>query len=415
MQFRKVIGTAALSALTILPGLLAQTPLEPGWTVSTFVSGLSSPANGLEFDCSTGGFFVGEFGAGRVTEVTSTGVTSFFANVPSVDEIALNRTSTFLFAKQHQPGGPIDMFGGTGVPLGSIATGGFPTGVAFDSAGNFYSADVSSGVVVTYPVSTLPPNTPVASPYASGLNPIEGMRFDCRDNLFVAEFTSGNFVQVVPPSGPHITWASGQSTPLNVAFDPCTNNLFGSNVGDGTIIRVTSPGVFTTFATGLNQPFALVFDATGNLYVNEFGSGNIVKFTTPTPCTSNCLCPTLECPLTQGFWKNHASSWPVTSMTLGSQTYTQAQLLAILGTPLGGDASLILADQLIAANLNVANGSNPAPITSTISAAGALLATFTGLLPYNVAPSSAAGQQMVALAATLDNYNNGLLTPNCTH
>jgi len=68
-----------------------------------------------------------------------------------------------------------------------------------------------------------------------------------------------------------------------------------------------------------------------------------------------------RCPLSQGFWKNHQSVWPETSLTLGSQNYTAAELLAILNTSSNSDASLILARQLIAAKLNIFNGSNAAP------------------------------------------------------
>ena len=98
----------------------------------------------------------------------------------------------------------------------------------------------------------------------------------------------------------------------------------------------------------------------------------------------------------------------------GNQTYTKAQLLTILNTAVGSgnsaDASLILADQLIAARLSIANGSDPAPISATIATADARLATFSGRPPYKVKPSSAIGQQMTALAALLDQYNKGLLT-----
>lgn len=122
-----------------------------------------------------------------------------------------------------------------------------------------------------------------------------------------------------------------------------------------------------------------------------------------------------KCPLTQGFWKNHPSAWPVTSLTLGRQTYTQAELLTILTTPVGSggsaDASLILADQLIAAKLNITNGS--APIGATVAAADALLGGFAGKLPYGVTPSSVTGQAMTNNANTLDSYNNGQLTPSC--
>ena len=99
---------------------------------------------------------------------------------------------------------------------------------------------------------------------------------------------------------------------------------------------------------------------------------------------------------------------------LGSQTYTKAELLAILNTPSGGDASIILAKQLIAAKLNIAAGSDPTPVSSTITHADSLLSGFSGKLPYHVAPSSAIGQMMVSDGNTLDNYNNGLLTPGCS-
>jgi hypothetical protein len=36
------------------------------------------------------------------------------------------------------------------------------------------------------------------------------------------------------------------------------------------------------------------------------------------------------------------------------------------------------------------------------------------MLPCNVKPSSPLGMQMTAAAAILDQYNNGLLTPDCT-
>jgi hypothetical protein len=101
-------------------------------------------------------------------------------------------------------------------------------------------------------------------------------------------------------------------------------------------------------------------------------------------------------------------------MTLGSQTYTKAELLAILNTPVHGDASLNLAHQLIAAKLNIAAGSDPTPIMSTITHADSLLAMFSGKLPYNVKSSSTISQMMVSDANTLDNYNNGNLTPGCS-
>src|SRR5262249_48664036 len=79
-------------------------------------------------------------------------------------------------------------------------------------------------------------------------------------------------------------------------------------------------------------------------------------------------------PLSQGYWNNHPSAWPVTSLTLGGYTYSKAELLTILNTQTISDARIILAKQLIAAELNVDNGSNSAPIQATIIYANSLLA-----------------------------------------
>jgi hypothetical protein len=124
------------------------------------------------------------------------------------------------------------------------------------------------------------------------------------------------------------------------------------------------------------------------------------------------------CPQGKGYWKNHPDAWPVNTLMLGSQTYTKTELLTILNTPVGNgnkaDASLILADQLIAAKLNIANGADGTPVTSTITNADSLLSGFNGILPYNVKPSTPTGQAMVNDASVLSNFNNGLLTPSCT-
>jgi hypothetical protein len=70
--------------------------------------------------------------------------------------------------------------------------------------------------------------------------------------------------------------------------------------------------------------------------------------------------------------------------------------------------------KLIAAKLNIANGADdPAPVPSTITHADIVLGGFNGKLPYKVKTSSANGQAMVDDAATLESYNNGLLTPGC--
>ncbi len=121
------------------------------------------------------------------------------------------------------------------------------------------------------------------------------------------------------------------------------------------------------------------------------------------------------CTLSQGYWKNHASAWPSSClpMQLGtSVTYSKSQLLSILGTPTRGDASLSLADQLIAANLNICNGSDPSPVLAVIADANALIGA--GSIPEHVRSNTTLGKKMVADAAILNQFNNRVLTPGCT-
>jgi len=118
----------------------------------------------------------------------------------------------------------------------------------------------------------------------------------------------------------------------------------------------------------------------------------------------------------QSFWRNHPSGWPVGTLVLGSQTYTESELLTVLRTPIGrsrADASLILAHQLIVAKLNLANGSDPTTIGTTVADADRLLAQFGGKLPYGLGRSSVLGQSMVGDGHVLASYNRDRRTPMC--
>jgi hypothetical protein len=119
-----------------------------------------------------------------------------------------------------------------------------------------------------------------------------------------------------------------------------------------------------------------------------------------------------RCPQAQGYWKKHASLWAVNSLSLGGRVYTKAQLVSILNNSSIGDASIILAKQLIAALLDLANGSSPVPVCDTIAEANDALNACT--VPCGINPSSTAGQRMVRDATTLESYNNGSLTVGCT-
>lgn len=122
--------------------------------------------------------------------------------------------------------------------------------------------------------------------------------------------------------------------------------------------------------------------------------------------------PPPECTLTQGFWKTHADAWPVSELTIAGVTYEQEELLALFWTAPRGDASLILAHQLMAALLN--GGASDPSISSTIAAAMAWMganADGDGRLPFGTAPGTAAHRTATRLAYVLAAYNEGRIGP----
>ena len=128
----------------------------------------------------------------------------------------------------------------------------------------------------------------------------------------------------------------------------------------------------------------------------------------------NVVPQVFKCTQTLASWLTHPNDWPLPFTTLGAQTYTHDDLLGILKTAtsaLRPDVSVVLAQQLIAARLNQANGSAPGPVLPPSMAADTLLAGFSGRLPYRVNPTTAIGQQMMNVAVQLNNYNAGRLTP----
>jgi hypothetical protein len=97
----------------------------------------------------------------------------------------------------------------------------------------------------------------------------------------------------------------------------------------------------------------------------------------------------------------------VNSLTVGGVTYTKAQLLTILGTSPGGDATYILIRQLIAAKLSVANGADDTTVAATIVQADAWLVAH----PLGSNPSNPARAEGIGYATILESYNSGTLGP----
>jgi hypothetical protein len=144
----------------------------------------------------------------------------------------------------------------------------------------------------------------------------------------------------------------------------------------------------------------------------EPGNGLAESAPSATVFATTTSIPPGDCTYTQGFWKTHPGDWPVTSLTLGTVLYNQAQLLSILNTPAGGNGLLILAHQLIATKLNFANGADPTTAASAVAAADALIGS---LVIPPVGGGYLSPGAVTAIKDVLDDYNNGTLgVPHCS-
>ncbi len=118
------------------------------------------------------------------------------------------------------------------------------------------------------------------------------------------------------------------------------------------------------------------------------------------------------CPRGQGYWANHPDAWVDITITIGTTIYTQDDLQEMLPGG-GGDATQILLVQLVAAKLNIANGTASPVAEALVTQAEALLADLENDDVFDVQPSSATGQVLIALAGTLDDFNSGILIVGC--
>ena len=185
------------------------------------------------------------------------------------------------------------------------------------------------------------------------------------------------------------------------------NFLLGGNVGAKVVLGelFDESGLYTTYVDEMTPEtqYAIRVRAEG-------GPGGDASANSTTQVLSS---GTHEiCRFTVGYWKNHPSAWPTfcLPMLLGTNSYTEAQLISILNTPSStgpcGTANglLILVHQLIAAKLNSCLASPPPSISAAIVTADGMIGNLvpppfgTGCLP----PPSVSG-----LATELDDFNNG--------
>lgn len=182
-------------------------------------------------------------------------------------------------------------------PALTYPAGVLPAGDALsaDAAGNLYVSDFAgtgtgtngngrnvlqiapSGAVTVF----------VALPAGSGP---AGSVFDRAGNFYVSAYNTG-IVYRRTPQGVVSPFASGLNAPTGLAFDASENlyvTITGNTTPGTTVLRITPTGQQSTFATGLFYPGGLAFDGSGNLYVSNFVDGQI-KRVSPAGVVSNFI------------------------------------------------------------------------------------------------------------------------------
>jgi len=223
-------------------------------------------------------------------------------------------------------------------------------------------------------------------------------------------------------------WLSSDDPGLCKASFSGNANLSRYNLAPGECVTVNVGDFLFDEGASTNCPDSLVC---GTCYVfrafwHATSALNRSDFTGNRQCTTLNCNDVGGCTFTQGYWKTHgpvgcnpsggANVWPAdvqtNGLTIGSVVYTADQLCSILNTPAAGNGLLVLAHQLIAAKINIANGSDPTDAALCIASADALIG---GLVIPPVGGGSLSAASTSSLTSCLTNYNEGATGPgHCT-
>ncbi|MGA9778081.1 MAG: SMP-30/gluconolactonase/LRE family protein [Verrucomicrobiia bacterium] len=226
--------------------------------------------------------------SGNIYEFAANGVQSTFASGLSFPTgLAFDRAGDLFVA----------CLGGTGVDAGNIteitpagAQSTFasgldgPEGLAFDSSGNLFVADEGSGEIT----EITPEGT--KSTFASGLQHATGLAFNSAGNLFVSVYTNslplkggpigyGAIIEITPGGAKGTVASLGTNAGGGLAFNSFGDLVVAIDSASGSVTEYTPAGAQTTIVSGLDYPRSLVFNSAGDLFVANSGDNNIIEIT----------------------------------------------------------------------------------------------------------------------------------------
>ena len=151
-----------------------------------------------------------------------------------------------------------------GVRLGSVSL--------TDSSGNVVASTLVAGIG-NGPAMAFMPGAQVT--VASGFAPT-GVAVDAAGDVFIADDTNGQIVEVPAGGGAQKTVASGLSAPGGVAVDGA-GNVFIADSGNNQVVEVPAGGgAQTTVASGLSGAAGVAVDGTGDVLIAEPAVSQVV-------------------------------------------------------------------------------------------------------------------------------------------
>jgi sugar lactone lactonase YvrE len=145
----------------------------------------------------------------------------------------------------------------------------WPSGLAIGADGNIYAADWDRIEKIT--------TNGMVSTYISGINGANGLAFDRAGNLYVSDDQNNTIKKYATDGTVTLFTTNGLDGPNGLAFDSA-GNLYVANYNDATVWKYDPTGNGTLFAnTNLSGPFTLAFDGVDNLYVLNVNNSTITR------------------------------------------------------------------------------------------------------------------------------------------
>jgi sugar lactone lactonase YvrE len=225
-----------------------------GGTATTFATGLAHP-EGIAID-PTGQIYVNNQLSGVIHKVSQTGVLTPFVTIPvtshtSIGGMKSDATGNLYVSLQTETTNAGGIYKVT--PSGGIATYAFglgnPQGLAFNSSGTLFIADINNGEV--YQIAA---GGGFVTPFAA-LPGCTDIAVNAAGEVFVS--TNGS-VERYSPAGVDLGQYGSVPSASGLAFDSLGNLLvsLSTPTGGGTTVDAIAPGSRTvsTYATGFSGP-----------------------------------------------------------------------------------------------------------------------------------------------------------------